>query len=153
ALEHEARELERRLEERKLAALAEFAAGAGHEINNPLAVISGQAQHLQRRLQKLTQPQTPLEREGEAPAEPATQPARQEPRPPEKGPSADAAEFGSSLQTIINQTQRIHALLRAVMQFARPAKPRPVWVDLHDIVASAVGELQELAAQRHVRLE
>ena len=30
----------------KLEALAEFAAGAAHEINNPLAVISGQAQYL-----------------------------------------------------------------------------------------------------------
>jgi signal transduction histidine kinase len=35
-----------RLKTQKLAALAEFAAGAGHEINNPLAVISGQAQYL-----------------------------------------------------------------------------------------------------------
>jgi signal transduction histidine kinase len=35
-----------RLKAQKLAALAEFAAGAGHEINNPLAVISGQAQYL-----------------------------------------------------------------------------------------------------------
>jgi signal transduction histidine kinase len=34
------------LQEQKLTALAEFAAGAGHEINNPLAVISGQAQYL-----------------------------------------------------------------------------------------------------------
>jgi signal transduction histidine kinase len=32
----------------KLAALAELAAGAGHEINNPLAVISGNAQQLLR---------------------------------------------------------------------------------------------------------
>jgi signal transduction histidine kinase len=37
-----------RLREAKLAALAEFAAGAGHEINNPLAVISGNAQRLIR---------------------------------------------------------------------------------------------------------
>jgi signal transduction histidine kinase len=37
---------EERLHARKLSALAEFAAGAGHEINNPLAVISGQAQYL-----------------------------------------------------------------------------------------------------------
>jgi signal transduction histidine kinase len=37
---------EERLKARKLSALAEFAAGAGHEINNPLAVISGQAQYL-----------------------------------------------------------------------------------------------------------
>jgi signal transduction histidine kinase len=36
----------RRLQEEKLTALAEFAAGAGHEINNPLAVILGQAQYL-----------------------------------------------------------------------------------------------------------
>jgi two-component system, NtrC family, sensor kinase len=35
-----------RLRALKLEALAEFAAGAAHEINNPLAVISGQAQYL-----------------------------------------------------------------------------------------------------------
>ncbi len=39
---------QRRLEAEKLAALAEFAAGAGHEINNPLTVISGRAQLLLR---------------------------------------------------------------------------------------------------------
>jgi signal transduction histidine kinase len=37
---------EGRLQAAKLNSLAEFAAGAGHEINNPLAVISGQAQYL-----------------------------------------------------------------------------------------------------------
>src|SRR5207237_866759 len=41
-----------RLEEGKLGAMAEFAAGAGHEINNPLAVISGQAQYLIRSLEE-----------------------------------------------------------------------------------------------------
>jgi signal transduction histidine kinase len=35
-----------RVEAAKLAAVAEFAAGASHEINNPLAVISGQSQYL-----------------------------------------------------------------------------------------------------------
>jgi signal transduction histidine kinase len=35
-----------RLRDRKLDALAEFAAGAGHELNNPLAVIAGRAQLL-----------------------------------------------------------------------------------------------------------
>jgi len=37
-----------RLETEKLESLAEFAAGAGHEMNNPLAVISGRAQLLLR---------------------------------------------------------------------------------------------------------
>ncbi len=35
-----------RLQSQRLSMMAEFAAGAGHEINNPLAVISGQAQYL-----------------------------------------------------------------------------------------------------------
>ena len=39
---------DRRARDTKLAALAELAAGAGHEINNPLAVISGNAQRLFR---------------------------------------------------------------------------------------------------------
>jgi signal transduction histidine kinase len=41
-------DFQRALEATKLEALAEFAAGAGHEINNPLTVISGRAQLLLR---------------------------------------------------------------------------------------------------------
>src|SRR6516164_1824452 len=37
---------DRQLMELKLRALAEFAAGAGHEINNPVATIVGHAQQL-----------------------------------------------------------------------------------------------------------
>lgn len=40
---------EQRLRNAKLSAMAEFAAGASHEINNPLAVISGQSQYLLHR--------------------------------------------------------------------------------------------------------
>jgi len=39
-------DFQRMLETEKLEAMAEFAAGAGHEINNPLTVISGRAQLL-----------------------------------------------------------------------------------------------------------
>jgi len=38
-------------EQQKLEALAEFAAGAGHEINNPLAIIGGRAQLLLREIE------------------------------------------------------------------------------------------------------
>jgi signal transduction histidine kinase len=41
-------DFQRALEVEKLEAIAEFAAGAGHEINNPLTVISGRAQLLLR---------------------------------------------------------------------------------------------------------
>jgi signal transduction histidine kinase len=47
AIEQQRKSETERLHELKLNALAEFAAGAAHEINNPLAVISGQAQYLQ----------------------------------------------------------------------------------------------------------
>lgn len=46
ALEQQRRGEQDRLQSLKLSALAEFSAGAAHEINNPLAVISGQAQYL-----------------------------------------------------------------------------------------------------------
>ena len=39
------------LEQQKMDALAEFAAGAGHEINNPLAIIGGRAQLLLREIE------------------------------------------------------------------------------------------------------
>ncbi|MCA9048009.1 MAG: hypothetical protein KDA89_04740, partial [Planctomycetaceae bacterium] len=39
---------ERLLRDAKLDSLGEFAAGAGHEINNPVAAISGRAQMLLR---------------------------------------------------------------------------------------------------------
>jgi signal transduction histidine kinase len=41
-----ARHADDRVRDARLAGLAELAAGAGHEINNPLAVIAGQAQRL-----------------------------------------------------------------------------------------------------------
>lgn len=45
------------LRDQKLTAMAELAAGAGHEINNPLAVISAQAQFLLKHTQELEQGQ------------------------------------------------------------------------------------------------
>lgn len=49
ALQSARKEFDLALRDAKLLALAEFAAGAGHEINNPLAVISGNAQLLKAR--------------------------------------------------------------------------------------------------------
>jgi signal transduction histidine kinase len=46
-------DFEHALQQAKLAALAEFAAGAGHEINNPLATILGRTDLLVRRMNRL----------------------------------------------------------------------------------------------------
>jgi signal transduction histidine kinase len=48
AVGHIGSDADQRVRDAKLAALAELAAGAGHEINNPLAIISGNAQRLVR---------------------------------------------------------------------------------------------------------
>ena len=110
-----------RLRAGKLAALAEFAAGAGHEINNPLAVISGQAQYLLAHANDWF--------------------------------PGDSERPSKALHTIIGQTQRIHGILRNLMQFARPAAPRPVWFDLPALLAETASSLGELAEARGVRVE
>jgi signal transduction histidine kinase len=114
ALEDQRGREEEQLRQRKLRALAEFAAGAGHEINNPLAVISGQAQYL-------------LSHEAE--------PARR-----------------TSLEKIIGQTQRIHGLLRELMQFARPPAPQFRSVDLVRVIDEVATALGELALHHKVRV-
>jgi two-component system, NtrC family, sensor kinase len=121
AVEEQASAEEDRMRTGKLAALAEFAAGAGHEINNPLAVISGQAQYL------LAHANDWFPGESERPRK--------------------------ALHAIIGQTHRIHGLLRNLMQFARPAAPRPVWFDLPSLLAETASSLGELAESRGVRIE
>jgi signal transduction histidine kinase len=111
-----------RLRRSKLLALAEFAAGAGHEINNPLAVISGQAQYL-------------LSHGEEWFAEEPDDTSRK------------------ALQSILAQTRRIHGVLRDLMQYARPAAPRPLTIDLVALVTEVASGLQELAKARQIRLD
>jgi signal transduction histidine kinase len=123
-----------RLQALKLAALAEFAAGAGHEINNPLAVISGQAQYL---LKKVASGQPLPSSEGEQTAAILT---------------PDPCPLTPALETIIAQAHRIHQILRDLMQFARPPQPAFETADLAVLARQVVTSLEELARQRQVRL-
>ena len=107
-----------RLRAQKLNALAEFAAGAGHEINNPLAVISGQAQFL---LNKLRSPRPRLlgqETEGPRNEDGGNGVHEVPAAVPLLGSDAEVA-----LRKIVEQAQRIHDILREVMAFARPRGP------------------------------
>jgi signal transduction histidine kinase len=136
-----------RLRAQKLNALAEFAAGAGHEINNPLAVISGQAQFLlsklrTSRLRPLPQEERPegVSGAGNGMAEAST------------GSVLQAADAEAALRKIVDQAQRIHQILRELMLFARPARPNRDIFDLGDLVREVVTSLSDLATQRQVRL-
>src|SRR5262249_32544176 len=104
----------------------------GTETTNPLAVISGQAQYLLRNADRGTRND---EHTGDA--------------------SIDhrSAIIVSSCQTIIAQTQRIHQILRDLMQFARPPQPIKQTVDLSVVVRETATALEDLARQREVRLE
>ncbi len=123
-----------RLQNLKLAALAELAAGAGHEINNPLAVISGQAQYLLKQLQQVE----------ETLAEETTALGLLE---------SIKAKFAAALHKIVGQTQRVHNVLTDLMQFARPAPAHPQILGANSLVKEVAGALQEFAQERQVRLE
>ena len=113
--------------------MAELAAGAGHEINNPLAVISGQAQYL---LKQLTLAEEQLV---------------EDPSPTLYLDSLKA-KLHKSLTTIVGQAQRIHHVLTDLMQFARPTSPRQQPIALATLVRDVIASVQGVADERKVRL-
>jgi signal transduction histidine kinase len=131
ALEQQCHEESERLHASKLAALAELAAGAGHEINNPLAVISGQAQYLLKQLVL------------------AEEQLVEDPSPTLYLDSLKA-KLHKALTTIVGQTQRIHHVLTDLMQFARPTPPRQQPIGLATLVREAVASLQATAESKKI---
>ncbi len=122
------------LHDLKLSALSELAGGAGHEINNPLAVISGQAQYLIRQMQL------------------ADEQLLEDPSPTYYLESL-RTKWHKALQTIQGQTQRIHLLLTDLMQFARPNKPNPHTLALGAVLRDAVEPLRFLAETKKITLD
>jgi len=131
ALEQQCREESERLHASKLTALAELAAGAGHEINNPLAVISGQAQYLLKQLVL------------------AEEQLVEDPSPTLYLDSLKA-KLHKALTTIVGQTQRIHHVLTDLMQFARPTPPRQQPIGLATLVREAVASMQATAESKKI---
>jgi signal transduction histidine kinase len=139
ALEAQRGREDEKLRTQKLRALAEFAAGAGHEINNPLAVISGQAQYLLGHLKTESGVRGQESADGSSSLIPDSW-------------LLTPDSIRSSLETIIGQAQRIHQLLRDVMQFARPAVPNLQPVDLVRLLDEVAVALADYARDRKVRL-
>lgn len=133
ALVQQCTEEKERLQTLKISALAEFAAGAGHEINNPLAVISGQAQYALKQIDSLEVPAEDIE---------------------DIGAYLDnlRGSLKPSLSKIIAQTQRVHSILTELMQFARPHPPRLQTLSARSLTLDVVNALQALAQQRQVRV-
>jgi signal transduction histidine kinase/HD-like signal output (HDOD) protein len=89
------------LKTQRLAAVGQLAAGAAHEINNPLAIISARAQLMEMR----------------------------EPDPAKK----------KGLRQMVEQIERISAILGSLMDFARPASPRMEAMNPRDVMDRVLG--------------
>ncbi len=89
------------LQTERLAAVGQLAAGAAHEINNPLAIISARAQLLETR-------------------------------------ETDERNC-KDLRQISEQIERISAILKSLMGFARPSAPRITRVDVNALLLKIVG--------------
>jgi signal transduction histidine kinase len=138
-----------RLLEEKLHALGEFAAGAGHEINNPLAVISGRAQLFLRHevdpdrrrelavintqarrvhemiadLMLFARPPQPRPGPCDAPALVAAVIAELAPRATERNVTLRSVVASASLPTISADATQFQVALRAVIENALDAAP------------------------------
>lgn len=118
-------DFERQVEEAKLEAMAEFAAGAGHEINNPLAVISGRAQLLVRdevdpeRRRDLALIHSQAMRVYEMIAD-----MMLAARPPQ--PELQEIELGSLLEKLLNDLQPRAQLRNITLRFCPPTNS--IWV-------------------------
>jgi two-component system NtrC family sensor kinase len=133
ALERHTADEQERLHTMKLAALAELAAGAGHEINNPLAVISGQAQYVLKQLESVEEQlmEDPDASDAYAPFQ---------------------RRMAQALQKIVGQAHRIHHVLTDLMQFARPGLPRLQRISLAKLLSEVTLANNTLAMERKVRL-
>lgn len=120
-----ARDLRRRIEESatverrmarndKLAAVGQLAAGVAHEINNPLNVIVGFAEHL-------------------------------------RDTSPDNEKMRGPLEEILRETERCRALVRNLVNFARPSEARPGPVDLPALVEESLSLIAPQAKSRGVQ--
>ena len=67
-------------------------------------------------------------------------------------PLVSPEETEQALRKIVDQTQRIHTILRELMQFARPPQPHAQPFDAGDLVQEVATSLADLATQRRVRI-
>jgi PAS domain S-box-containing protein len=117
----EQRQLEQRLEiSDRLASLGTMAAGVAHEINNPLAVILGNAEFVLEKLQRATEPRTDGGHD-DAPRVPA-----------------ELAEAVKAQQELLSAVRRAARIVSDLKTFSRPEGLSSTSVDIRDAIEWAV---------------
>jgi putative nucleotidyltransferase with HDIG domain len=101
--------------DKSLDALVEMAAGAAHELNNPLSVISGRAQFLNQ--------------------------------------AEIVQEKKQALTQIQENAGKISSIIEELMNFARPPEPRPVRVNVRQILDEAVQLTVQKTGVEHINIQ
>jgi signal transduction histidine kinase len=109
----------------RLSTVGKLASGIAHELGTPLNVVSGRAQLIAESVQA-----GGAERIGEA----------------------AVLDVTDNVRIIVEQTRRMSAIIRQLLDFARQRGVQKASYDLRQLVAQTVSMLQPLAEKRHVVL-
>ena len=109
----------------RLSTVGKLASGIAHELGTPLNVVSGRAQLIQESV-------------------PASS--------GDKIGAAELLEVADHARIIVEQSRRMSAIIRQLLDFARRRGVRKAAYDLRQLVAQTVSMLQNLAGKRRVAL-
>lgn len=107
----------------KMATVGMLAAGVAHEVNNPLAAISGFAEGIQRRLSRMKLPQT-----------------------------SELDDINDYVSTILNECTRCRDIVRTLLTFSRPVSVGYSHVSVNAIVEDTLKLLRHHIKKKDLRL-
>jgi two-component system NtrC family sensor kinase len=114
---------EKLVQSQKLASIGELSAGLGHEINNPLAIISQETEWMQHLLKRF----------GESKVQ-------------------EIAEFQDSLKEVLRQVDRCREITQNLLDFARRKEPVFQEVNINKLIDDLSRLLEKETIQHHIEI-
>jgi two-component system NtrC family sensor kinase len=114
---------EKLVQSQKLASIGELSAGIGHEINNPLAIISQETEWMQHLLKRIG----------------------------ERDPK-EVAEFKDSLKEVLRQVDRCREVTQNLLEFARKKEPVFQEVNVNKLIDDLSRLVEKETIQDHIEI-